>query len=88
MYAGIGTSGTTGDGGPATLAQIANPTGLSWSEDTNSLLIAEGNRVRAVNATGHIRRIIGSTSGSTTGDGGCVRRAMRLGSQRPRHFLM
>lgn len=72
LFAGTGQNGYTGDNGPAVSAQLGAPTALAWHGPTNSLLVAEGHRVRAINASGIIRKVIGSSSGAYAGDGGCV----------------
>jgi sugar lactone lactonase YvrE len=57
--AGIGTSGFSGDGGPATGAQLASPTGVAVDASGN-LFIAEGSRIRKVAAgTGIIATVAG-----------------------------
>jgi len=59
-YAGNGTGGLAGDGGPATSAQLLVPQGLDMDAAGN-LYIVDGNRVRKVNSSGII------TSIATTG---------------------
>ena len=61
--AGNGSPGHDGDGGPATLAQIIDPTGVALDPAGTSLYIAEnvGYRVRKVDlATGIITTVAGS----------------------------
>ena len=69
--AGHGTSGFSGDGGPATAATF-NAYGLSCDLSGNLYIGDWSNgRVRKVNAsTGIITTIAGNGSGSTSGDGG------------------
>ncbi|MCA1570317.1 MAG: SMP-30/gluconolactonase/LRE family protein, partial [Chloroflexi bacterium] len=70
--AGTGTRGFSGDGGPATAANLNNPTGLVLDAAGN-LFIAErdGNRVRRVDAlTGVITTVAGTGTGGFGGDGG------------------
>jgi len=68
--AGNGTPGFSGDGGPATNAQLNHPTGLTVS-GTGDLYIADwGNcRVRKVSG-GTISTVAGSGTCQSTGDGG------------------
>ena len=57
---GTGLSGYTGDGGPATAAEISDPEGLAFDAD-NNLYIADlaNNRVRMVNPSGIISTFAG-----------------------------
>ena len=68
--AGNGTPGLSGDGGPATAAQLNYPRGLALEAD-GSLLIADTNnsRIRRVAPDGTISTFAGTTSGYS-GDGG------------------
>lgn len=62
LFAGVGTAGTSGDGGPATDAEVALPVDVSVGPD-GSLYIAEAGswRVRRVEAsTGVITTVAGS----------------------------
>jgi hypothetical protein len=69
--AGNGTQGDSGDGGPATAAQLANPTGLALTAD-GGILIADWASyvVRKVSASGMITRVAGTGKPGTSGDGG------------------
>jgi hypothetical protein len=73
--AGNGTSGFSGDGGPATLAQLNAPTGVAVDAAGN-LYIADqvNNRVRRVTADGVMNTFAGSGPfggfGGFSGDGG------------------
>lgn len=69
--AGTGVSGFSGDGGPATLAMLGNPSGIAIGRD-GSLYIADGgaNRVRMVTPDGIIRTIAGNGVFGFGGDGG------------------
>ncbi|HYH51213.1 MAG TPA: DNRLRE domain-containing protein [Acidimicrobiia bacterium] len=70
--AGNGDSGFSGDGGPATSAQIRYPKGVEIGPDGN-LYIADNNnhRVRRVDlSTGVISTVAGSGSRGFSGDGG------------------
>ncbi len=71
-YGGNGTLGFGGDGGPATNAQLREPTGTAL-DATGNLYITEeyNNRVRRIDAaTGIISTIAGSGAGGYGGDGG------------------
>jgi hypothetical protein len=73
--AGTGVPGSTGDGGPATAAQLDAPTGLATTPD-GGFLIADffGDRVRAVSPSGVITTVAGTATDTptlfTNGDGG------------------
>ena len=72
-YAGNNTLGFTGDGGPATNAELNDPVDL-YVDDTGNILICQASLVRRVEATtGIIYTIAGSdtaTAGGGGGDGG------------------
>jgi sugar lactone lactonase YvrE len=71
--AGIpGYAGDSGDGGPATSAYLNNVYGLA-SDAGGNLYIADGQRLRTVNASGIISSVIGQAGYS--GDGGLVSQA-------------
>jgi hypothetical protein len=68
--AGTGSRGLSGDGGPATAAEIAAPTGVAVTADGSFLIADRGNhRVRRVSPAGIITTVAGTTSG-LSGDGG------------------
>ena len=74
--AGTGTSGFSGDGGPATSAQLGGAPGVAVDADGN-LFIADfnNNRIRKVTAAGLITTVAGTGSafpfsGGFSGDGG------------------
>jgi glucose/arabinose dehydrogenase len=73
--AGTGVSGSSGDGGPATGAQLNSPTGLATTPD-GGFLIADffGDRVRSVSPSGVITTVAGTATDTPTlftdGDGG------------------
>ena len=73
--AGNGTPGYSGDGGPATAAQLSGPLGLTL-DGAGNLYIGDGSRVRKVLADGTILTVAGNglpfeLGGSpVTGDGG------------------
>ena len=68
--AGTGDWGYSGDGGPATQAQLGYPEGLTV-DGVGNLYIANGRRVRKVEATtGTISTIAGTGEWGYSGDGG------------------
>ena len=68
--AGIfGSSGFSGDGGPATEAQLQYPRGIALDAAGN-LFIAVGNRVRKVAVDGVITTVAGNGEDGYSGDGG------------------
>jgi len=70
--AGTGTSGYSGDGGPAIYAQINNSGGLTVDPAGNIYFAdSNNNRIRVVNAaSGTISTLAGNGTGGYTGDGG------------------
>jgi sugar lactone lactonase YvrE len=70
-FAGNGTKGFSGDGGPATEAQLNFPTGISRRPDGALYICDTGNhRVRKVARDGIITTIAGTGVGGWSGDGG------------------
>jgi hypothetical protein len=69
--AGNGTRGYTGDGGPATAAQLSSPTRLRIAPD-GALLICDtrNHAIRRVDAAGLITTFAGNGEAAYTGDGG------------------
>ncbi len=67
--AGNGTSGDSGDGGPATSAQVGYPVGLA-AGPRRDLYISGDNKVRRVSPTGTITTIVGTGRAGYSGDGG------------------
>ncbi len=72
--AGTGTSGYSGDGGPAAQAQFNTITGLTLDQSGNLYLLDKSNnRIRKVDTNGIINTVAGPwTSGGYAGDGGPV----------------
>jgi len=60
-FAGTGTPGASGDGGPATAAQMYQPNGVATDSNGNVYILA-GGRVRLVNPAGTITTIAGGGS--------------------------
>ncbi len=81
-YAGTGTPGFSGDGGPATEAdlhfpgspqdQSAQPAGRIVLDDIGNLYIADtrNNRIRKVDTQGNISTVAGTGTAAHSGDGG------------------
>jgi uncharacterized protein (TIGR03437 family) len=68
-FAGNGTPGHSGDGGPATSAQLLEPLGVAFDKAGN-LYIADSSSVRKVDTSGTITTVAGGTLTPTPGDGG------------------
>ena len=80
-YAGTGSLGFSGDGGPATEAEIQCPAGMAFGPD-GALYVADhaNNRVRRIGSDGIITTVAGSgpagvNLGSFSGDGGPATKA-------------
>ncbi|MGE0358418.1 MAG: FG-GAP-like repeat-containing protein [Burkholderiales bacterium] len=67
--AGNGEIGFGGDGGPATAAPLTYPSGVAVGSG-GALFIAEGARIRKVDANGIITTVAGNGTATPTGDGG------------------
>ena len=69
--AGTVTHGFSGDGGPATAAQLNGPSAVAFDAH-NNLYIADyyNNRVRMVNTAGIITTLVGTGAQGFSGDGG------------------
>jgi sugar lactone lactonase YvrE len=84
-FAGIGTPGFFGDGGPAVNAAIGPPAGLAV-DGTGNLYISDpvNHRIRIVTTDGKIRTFAGTDAPASNGDGGqatvprCVTRPVLL----------
>ncbi len=70
-FAGTGTSGFSGDGGQATSAQIAGPTGVAYDPLGNVYIVDAGNyRLRQVTGSGKISTFAGNGTAGDSGDNG------------------
>ena len=72
--AGDGTQGYSGDGGPATAAELSGPSGVAV-DSAGDILIADtgNNRIRKVDhVTGKISTVAGSGTSGYSGDGGAA----------------
>lgn len=69
--AGNGTGGYSGDGGPATSAQLSQPLDLDFDAEGNVFIVDSGNhRIRKIATTGTITTVVGSGISGYAGDGG------------------
>jgi sugar lactone lactonase YvrE len=69
--AGTGTSGYSGDGGPAANAQLAGPSGVAVDGSGNLFIADTGNfRIREISAGGIITTVAGTGEWGYSGDGG------------------
>ncbi len=70
-FAGTGTAGSSGDGGPATSAELDYPVGLAFDASGRLLISDSGaSRVRRVNGAGTISTFAGTGTSGDSGDGG------------------
>ncbi len=70
-FAGTGVAGFSGDGGPATAAELDHPSGLAVASNGDVYIADAGNnRVRMVNPSGIITTVAGTGVAGFSGDGG------------------
>src|SRR5579862_1482934 len=70
-FAGDGSLGFAGDGGPAISARLSSPNGLAADKAGNLFIVDAGNRrVRKVTPSGVISTVAGSGDSGFSGDGG------------------
>jgi sugar lactone lactonase YvrE len=76
-FAGNGVYGYSGDGGPATNAEMTGPAGLAV-DNAGDLFIADNgtNCIREVDSNGIIRTVAGTCANGFSGDGGPATNAM------------
>ena len=67
--AGTGVRGFSGDGGPATLAEIGGPGGIHMDQQGNIYITDFGIRIRKIDVNGTITTIAGSGGTGNSGDG-------------------
>jgi hypothetical protein len=80
--AGNGTSGFSGDGGPATAAAIDGPRQVAALADGSFLFTDHNNnRVRLVDSAGKISTVAGDGNAAFSGDGACARSATLNGPE-------
>jgi hypothetical protein len=79
--AGSGTAGYSGDGGPATSAQLSAPTGLTLDGNGDLFIADAGNNVirEVMQATGSIITVAGNGTAGYSGDNGAATAAQLNG---------
>ncbi len=78
--AGTGTCCYSGDGGPATSAQIQNPDSLALDSSGNLYLADQSSRIRMISTSGIITTVAGNGNYGYSGDGGPAASAQLSGS--------
>lgn len=74
VVAGTGAAGFSGDGGPATAAELDDPRALA-RDASGTLFIADGARIRVIGLDGRIETFAGTGVPGFSGDGGPARQA-------------
>jgi trimeric autotransporter adhesin len=70
-YAGTGTTGFGGDGGPALAAQLYDPHGMVFDRFGNLYIAdSQNHRIRKINTSGIITTVAGNGLAAFSGDGG------------------
>src|SRR5207245_9676784 len=71
VFAGTASSGYSGDGGPATAAQLNGPTDMAFDAAGDVFIADAGNNViRKVDTSGTISTVAGTGQAGFSGDGG------------------
>ena len=71
VIAGTGTCGFSGDGGPATAAQLDDPNGIAFDSAGNLYFSdSNNNRIRRIDGNGIITTVAGTGVAGFSGDGG------------------
>ena len=71
VVAGDGIPGSSGDGGPAALARLSSPTGLTLGPEGEIYIADWGNhRIRRIGTNGVISTVAGTGASGFSGDGG------------------
>ncbi len=69
-FAGTGLYGHTGDGGPASNAQIASPRHLTFGPGNSLYLVENALYIRMIDSSGNIHTLAGNGTTGTSSDGG------------------
>jgi sugar lactone lactonase YvrE len=81
--AGVGAYGYAGDGGPAGLARMQEPSGIAVAPDGTAFVAdLQSHTVRKITPDGIITRYAGNTTPGYSGDGGAATDAQLLGPTR------
>lgn len=74
VLGGTGVAGYSGDGGPATAAQLNGPSGIWRDMNSGVIYIADtlNNRIRKIDANGIITTVAGTGTAGYAGDGGAA----------------